>query len=95
MSGISFGINDGVGTTLISEIATIEKRAIVVILLNVGNILGQLYAIILAYLFLDGITEGNWSRYIFVSGILLICLGILIVLCIKESVRYLFVTEQY
>ena len=87
--GFSYGFTITVTTSMFAEISPPQFRGKGILFLNFCVSLGKLYGLVLAYIFLDTFTSGNWRAMMICSCIpnLFVFVGSLTV--IHESPRFL------
>ncbi len=67
--GFSFGFTIALTTSMYAESSPLKYRGKGLLLLNFCVSLGKIFGIVLAYIFLETYTSGNWRLMMFVSGI--------------------------
>ena len=87
--GFTYGFTIAVTTSMFAEISPPKYRGKGILFLNFCVSLGKLYGLLLAYIFLDTFTSGNWRAMMIFSCIpnLFVLFGALTIL--KESPRFL------
>lgn len=93
--GIIYGFSIPLTTSMISEITPLKFRGKSLVLINFFVSIGKLYGCLLAYIFLENFTKGNWRLMMITSGIssLLVFLGSIFIL--KESARFLIANKNF
>jgi hypothetical protein len=61
---------------------------------GIGFIIGELFAISLAWIFLDNLQEGNWRGYLMVLSLTLLLSILGIGLILNDSPRHLLTTDD-
>ena len=88
MYGFVFGLTLPLTTSMISEITPLKWRGRFILIVNFYVSIGKLVAFILACIFLESFTEGNWRGMMITSSFIPLATSILIFLYIKDSFRF-------
>jgi sugar phosphate permease len=79
---------------MISEITAPNVRGRFLIIINFFVSVGKIYAFLLAYLFLEDFSKGHWRMMMCVSSCTSLIVGILALIFLMESPRYLMASGQ-
>lgn len=93
--GFSFGFTIALTTSMYAESSPIKYRGKGLLLLNFCVSLGKIFGIVLAEIFLDSFTSGNWRLMMFFSGLPSVAVLIGTYCYMEESPRYLIANEKY
>lgn len=92
--GFTYGFTIAITTSIFAEITPSKYRGKGILLLNFCVSIGKLYGLLLAYIFLDTFTSGQWRLMMIFSCFpnILVFFGSLIYL--EESPRFLIANNQ-
>lgn len=74
-------------TTMISEVTASTHRGRFLIVINFFVSIGKLYAFILAFVFLEDFSRGNWRMMMFISSLTSLMVSLLAKFFLYESPR--------
>ena len=93
--GISVGIISPISATYIIEICPTAVRGKMLIFTSIFWTMGELITCLLAYIFLDSFSSGNWRGLLLWASLPSFFTFLLILFCLEESPRFLLVSKKY
>lgn len=87
--GFCYGFTLPLTISMVSEITTIEFRGKCIIITNACVSVGKIWAVLLAYIFLDSFDSGNWRGLMITSSITSLVVVYGMIYYVQESPRFL------
>ena len=96
--GVSGGISLPIGCSIITEMTPIVDRMVVIAFIvqgGIGFIMGELFAISLAWIYLDNLQQGNWRSYLQTLSMVLFVSVLGIAKFLNDSPRHLIMQDKF